>query len=178
MADGELARAASLVAQAASRAAQKRLGRVLDDGPPALRQAVVLVARQRGVDLPDEAASWPGKRLLRRAQGREDGARVRTNPIRVDEAFTCGACGAEVSPGGGRVRDHCPRCLTSRHVDVVPGDRAAGCGALLPAVGLEVLGGDAVLRFACSACDHTIRVRAHPDDDPAALAALSARAAP
>ncbi len=178
MAGDWLAQAATIVAQAQGRAAQKRLGAALDAEPRALREAVVAVARRRGVALPDEAADWSGKRLLRLAQAREETARVRSNPIRVDQSFACVACGAAVPPGGGRVRDHCPSCLTGLHVDVVPGDRAANCGARLVAVGLEVVAGEHVLRFACSRCSHTIRVRAHPDDDPGALARLSARAVP
>lgn len=173
-----LAQAAALIAEADGRAAQKRLGAWLDAQPSELRQAVLQLAASRGVDLPADAEQWPGKRLLRRAQARQDASRVRRNPVRVDEPFTCARCGAAVTPGGRRVRDHCPHCLTGRHVDVVPGDRASSCGGLLRPVGLEVVGADAVLRFACQHCGHTIRVRAHPDDEPAALAAVSALARP
>jgi hypothetical protein len=31
----------------------------------------------------------------------------------------------------GSYRNHCPSCLWSVHVDVVPGDRAADCGQLM-----------------------------------------------
>jgi transcription elongation factor Elf1 len=138
----------------------------------------VLVARRQGVPLPDDAVLWPGKRLLRRAQAREEEARVRRNPIRVDEGFLCGHCGAEVGSGGRVVRDHCDRCLSGLHVDVVPGDRAASCRSRLQPVGLEILAGVAVLKFTCVGCGHTLRGRAHPSDDPAALVALSARKMP
>ncbi len=176
MAGDWLVQAAALVAEAEGRAAQKRLGDFVDRQPPELREAIVRLARERGIELPDEAQGWAGKRLLRRAQGREGEARTRLNPVRVDEGFVCRACGSVVGPGGRRVRDHCPCCLTGSHVDVVPGDRAASCGALLRAVGLEVVGDRTVLRYQCTGCDHTIRIRSHPDDDPAVLAALSAEA--
>lgn len=39
-------------------------------------------------------------------------------------------CGIEVvAVTNGSYRNHCPACLWSRHLDVVPGDRAARCGA-------------------------------------------------
>jgi RNHCP domain-containing protein len=38
----------------------------------------------------------------------------------------------------GSYRNHCPRCLYSRHVDEVPGDRASGCGGLMRPVALRV----------------------------------------
>ena len=100
------------------------------------------------------------KRLLRWALGREDEAR---------------RCGAQVPAGGARVRDHCPACLHGLHVDgPVPGDRAADCCGLLTPTGLERRGEELVLTHTCAVCGVVRRVRAHPDDDPAALRALSA----
>jgi hypothetical protein len=37
----------------------------------------------------------------------------------------------------GSYRNHCPHCLYSRHVDEHPGDRAAGCRALMRPVAVE-----------------------------------------
>ena len=164
--------AVRLVDEAVDRAAQKRLGRLLD-GDARLHAAVVALARERGVELPDEVAGYAGKRLLRLAQARQAQARVRQNPIRRDEAFTCEGCGAEVGEGGARVRDHCPDCLCSLHVDVVPGDRAASCRGLLRPVEVELVGGEAVVRYRCVRCGHEGRNRAHPDDDPRALSRIS-----
>ncbi len=46
--------------------------------------------------------------------------------------FVCEHCGREVWPlKAGSYRNHCPFCLYSRHVDIVPGDRAADCGGLM-----------------------------------------------
>jgi len=56
----------------------------------------------------------------------------------TNEAFTCLHCGTEVTPlANGSVRNHCPACLWSRHVDENPGDRAADCGGALQPVRAE-----------------------------------------
>ncbi len=172
-------RVAALLAAVRSRADCKRLGVWLDEDGSELRGPLLEEAVRRGVELPDDAASWPGKRLLRRARGTERAARVRRNPIQRDEAFDCQHCGRGVPPGVSRVRDHCPFCLRSLHVDIVPGDRAAGCGGLMDPVSLEV-GGRAgmVIRYRCRVCGHEHRNRAaldvEPPDDAVALRRLAA----
>ena len=54
-----------------------------------------------------------------------------------DGGFTCAVCGREVAPLGYTSRNHCPFCLSSVHLDVNPGDRAAGCGGIMDAVQTE-----------------------------------------
>lgn len=156
-------RARDLLDRARSRGEVKRLSAALD-GDDELRRALLAEGRDRGADLPDEAVGWPSAKLLRRARAHEDAARERTNPIRRDEAFTCAHCGLEVAPLGRTDRDHCPRCLRSLHVDVVPGDRAATCGGLLDPVGAEIRGGDVVIHHKCRRCGATHRVRAAVGD--------------
>lgn len=163
---------------AQGRRALKHEAQALDREGEDAKRGLIAEAGRRGVPLPEEAALWPGKRLLRRAMGRESEARQRQNPIRRDEGFTCASCGAEVPPGGARVRDHCPRCLRSLHLDVVPGDRAAGCGGIMDPVSIEITGGEARLSLRCRRCGARARVRAHEGDDPKALAQLSAAADP
>jgi DNA-directed RNA polymerase subunit RPC12/RpoP len=70
---------------------------------------------------------------------RDDPAAERRNLLpQGNDGFTCARCGAAVLPlAAGGFRNHCPECLWSRHVDVVPGDRSAGCGGLMEPVGLE-----------------------------------------
>ena len=52
--------------------------------------------------------------------------------------FTCEYCGEQVLPlANGRYRNHCPCCLYSKHVDIVPGDRMSGCGGMMAPVGLR-----------------------------------------
>ncbi|MBQ2511949.1 MAG: RNHCP domain-containing protein [Clostridia bacterium] len=54
--------------------------------------------------------------------------------VKNDEGFVCAHCGCEVPPLGQTSRNHCPRCLWSVHLDINPGDRAAGCGGLMEPV--------------------------------------------
>lgn len=52
--------------------------------------------------------------------------------------FTCGHCGREVLPlTNGSYRNHCPFCLYSRHVDIVPGDRQNQCGGLMQPIAIK-----------------------------------------
>lgn len=168
MTDEALARARALLDGARSRGALRRLGAELDRDPE-LKAAVLAEGRRRGVELPDAAVAWPGKRLARLARGREADARTRTNPIARDEAFTCVHCSADVPPHGRTARDHCPRCLHGLHVDVVPGDRAADCGGVLVPVGVERRGAAYVLAFTCASCgaqraNRALLDGADPDD--------------
>ncbi|MEQ1507254.1 MAG: RNHCP domain-containing protein [Myxococcota bacterium] len=167
------ARARALLDAATSRGRIKQLATELD-GDPALRRAVVDAGNARGADLPDDAIDWPSARLLRRARGREAAARVRTNPVRRDEGFVCVHCGAEVPPLGVTDRDHCPRCLRSLHVDVVPGDRASGCGGVFDPVGAELVAGRTAIRYRCRSCGARHRVRVADDDDWEQVVAASA----
>ncbi len=153
--------AALLLEAGRGRRALKRLAVELDSEPTSR------AALAEALGLP---ADWPAKRLLRHGLGRSEDARRRQNPVRRDESFDCGACGAAVAPGGARVRDHCPRCLFSLHVDVVPGDRASDCGELLEPVGLETIGQQTVIQYRCRGCGHRQRNRAHDEDDIVALA--------
>lgn len=169
-------RARALVEAIDGRTALKRWGAWLDR-EPVVRAALLHLARERDVDLPDEAVDWPGKKLLRRAQAREAQSRVRTNPIRRDEAFTCAFCHRDVPAHGRTARDHCPFCLRSLHVDVVPGDRAADCGGVLHPVSLDRRGSAWVIHYRCERCGYEHPNRATTDgdvpDDPRALRALT-----
>jgi hypothetical protein len=171
------ARAEALLAAAETRGDIKALGRWLDGEGAALR--AVLLARLAEGDVEE---ALPGKKLLRRALAREADAQVLRSPIARDEGFTCLHCGANVPPHGRTARDHCPRCLRSVHVDVVPGDRAADCGGVLHPFAVELRGEDVVLRFRCARCGATRHNRALRDGDPpddwAAIVRLSAGHAP
>ena len=158
---------------ARTRGEQKLLGKWLDQQEPAVRLEVIAIAAEAGEVLPDEAVFWPGKKLVRRARGRQSGARERKNPIRRDEAFTCAVCGTHVPLGGARVRDHCPSCLSSLHVDRVPGDRAANCGGVLVPMMLDRHSGQEVIAYECDLCGHQHRCRVHPEDSRGAVVGLS-----
>ncbi len=52
--------------------------------------------------------------------------------------FLCIQCGLEVLPlSNGSYRNHCPRCLYSKHLDVIPGDRTSPCGGLMEPIGVR-----------------------------------------
>ncbi len=92
-----------------------------------------------------------------------------------DNGFVCISCGREVKPLGYSSRNHCPHCLTSRHVDINPGDRACECGGELTAIKAEP---DAkrgfIIIHKCKKCGAIRRNRAAEDDDRALLIKLTA----
>lgn len=99
----------------------------------------------------------------------------------TNQAFACEHCGAAVQPlRNGSVRNHCPVCLHSKHVDVHPGDRASTCQGLMVPVGVEQSGKKGwVILYRCVRCAAQGRNRAALDDpgqpdDWNALIALSA----
>ena len=144
-----------------SRGEVKALGRVLDTDAEA-RSAAEALGRVRGVGAVEDL---DGKRLVKALLQRTGDARVRKNPIHRDEAFVCKHCARPVAKGGAQVRDHCPFCLYGQHVDRVPGDRAADCGGLLKPSEFFLEGrAGVVIAYRCEGCQHTFRVRAHPDD--------------
>jgi DNA-directed RNA polymerase subunit RPC12/RpoP len=72
--------------------------------------------------------------------------RIYTRPGRLNNTsgdFVCLACGAAVSAqamlSGVRSRNHCPYCLSSRHLDQFEaGDRLSACKARMRPVGLTL----------------------------------------
>ncbi len=164
-----------------SRGAIKRGGAYLDAAGVEARAALVAAARARGAVVPESWADLDGKRLLKACLDRAAGAQVRTTPIARDESFTCANCARAVPCGGRRPRDHCPWCLHSLHVDVVPGDRASTCGGSLVPLAAErsTKGKGWMIVYRCVACGAVRRNRVlddvEPADDPATVRALVVR---
>lgn len=90
---------------------------------------------------------------------------------RTIESFICERCGKSVDGDG--YTNHCPQCLTSKHVDVEPGDRAAACGGLMPAIGKEMKDGEWRVIQRCERCGHTRPNRLVEGDDVEALFVLA-----
>lgn len=68
-------------------------------------------------------------------------------------AFACLACGVEVSACPDGIRNHCPVCLCSRHVDEqLPGDRTSGCLGVMDPVAVRVKHGDEQVLQRCREC--------------------------
>ena len=73
------------------------------------------------------------------------------------DSFTCKVCGRPVvSAGAGSGhRNHCPNCLSSLHLDMEPGDRAADCGGIMDPVGVWVRkNGEWAVIHRCRRCGH------------------------
>lgn len=92
--------------------------------------------------------------------------------------FPCVRCGltvTQVAPDGGR-RNHCPSCLTSRHVL----DRAAGgpseCGGRMSPISIAVLRtGDWMLIHRCTRCDELTSNPVRGDDNQLMLLRMAVR---
>lgn len=84
----------------------------------------------------------------------------------INESFHCEACGREVAAAATGCRNHCPHCLTSKHVDINPGDRSNSCLGLLKATGYELDGKKGiVLIFKCERCGAVTRNKAMRDGE-------------
>jgi predicted RNA-binding Zn-ribbon protein involved in translation (DUF1610 family) len=92
---------------------------------------------------------------------------------RRPEDFVCAHCGRSVRGTG--YTNHCPRCLWSRHVDVLPGDRLADCGGLMEPVGVLYEGGEYNVVHRCVECGRMWRNRTAASDDRAVIIALSGK---
>ncbi|GAA1576188.1 RNHCP domain-containing protein [Actinomadura kijaniata] len=95
------------------------------------------------------------------------------------DAFRCVGCRLEVplaAPGTAH-RNHCPHCLTSRHVDRrVPGDRAADCGGRMAALSMTVRSnGEWLLIHQCVTCGELSANRIAGDDNALALMRIAMR---
>ncbi len=98
---------------------------------------------------------------------------------RGPESFRCAHCRLDVSmhAPGTKHRNHCPSCLTSRHVDLhTPGDRAADCGARMEPLAIAVRGdGEWVLIHRCTGCDALSANRTAGDDNPLLLVRMAVK---
>ncbi len=106
-----------------------------------------------------------GKKCIRILLDRSSDAQVRKNPIHRDESFQCCVCKRQVSEGGIQIRDHCSFCLHGLHLDIIPGDRASDCKGLLIPQHVETSNAQTWIYYSCKKCEHSFRVRSHPDDD-------------
>lgn len=91
------------------------------------------------------------------------------------EDFVCVRCGTAVRGNG--FTNHCPACLWSRHVDIHPGDRAAGCGGWMAPVAIETARDGHMLTHRCTRCGHEKRNRIADSDSENQILALYRRQA-
>ena len=92
------------------------------------------------------------------------------------ETFTCKVCGREVIPegAGSQHRNHCPYCLSSKHLDIEPGDRAAECGGTMEPVAVWVRkNGEWAIIHRCKICGMLSSNRIAADDNPMKLMSIA-----
>lgn len=99
------------------------------------------------------------------------------NKSNIDiQPFICKVCGKKVTlDGAGSLhRNHCPNCLSSVHLDDVPGDRAAGCGGIMEPIGVWVRkDGEWAILHRCRRCGHIRSNRTAADDNPLKIMSIA-----
>lgn len=100
----------------------------------------------------------------------------KTHPC--NETFVCKVCGRTVVLGGAgsEHRNHCPFCLSSQHLDIVPGDRASDCGGVMEPIAVWVRkNGEWAIIHRCKICGALSSNRIAADDNPMKLMSLAMR---
>ncbi|RME79145.1 MAG: RNHCP domain-containing protein [Methanobacteriota archaeon] len=95
---------------------------------------------------------------------------MKRNFIRNKEDFTCVNCGERVEGNG--YTNHCPKCLWSKHVDILPGDRKSKCSSPMEPIAVSYEGYEFYIMHRCTACNKIKRNRASPKDNKDALYSL------
>lgn len=83
----------------------------------------------------------------------------------VDEEFICENCHAKVSKLNYTARDHCPFCLYSKHVDILPGDRNNPCHGLLKPIDVEKFKDSYKIIYQCEKCHELHKNKIANDDN-------------
>lgn len=92
------------------------------------------------------------------------------------DCFICANCGKPIprEGAGSRHRNHCPHCLSSLHLDNIPGDRAAKCGGIMDPIGVWVRkDGEWAVIHRCRSCGHLSSNRIAADDNPLKLLSIA-----
>lgn len=85
---------------------------------------------------------------------------------KIDEEFICDNCSTSVSKLGYTSRDHCPKCLHSKHLDINPGDRLEECHGDLEPISVELNPKKGyVIIYKCKKCGRVRRNKAAEDDN-------------
>lgn len=86
--------------------------------------------------------------------------------IKNDNGFVCRRCGHTVEPLKYTSRDHCPKCLHSIHIDIVPGDRANTCLGTLSPIAVEPSSKKGyIIVYKCDKCGEIKRNKSAEDDN-------------
>ena len=87
------------------------------------------------------------------------------NFVVIDEEFVCENCGSKVKKLGYSCRNHCPVCLYSKHVDILPGDRNNVCKGLLKPIDVEKFKDTYKIIYKCRNCKQEHKNIIAKDDD-------------
>lgn len=90
---------------------------------------------------------------------------------RHKEDFVCEHCGEKVTGSG--YTNHCPKCLWSKHVDIMPGDRAEECRGLMKPIGVEQVRDGYIIIHQCEKCGVIKRNKTADNDSFEAILALA-----
>ena len=91
-----------------------------------------------------------------------------------DDQFVCVNCKKQVPNLKYSSRDHCPYCLCSIHVDILPGDRQNNCKGLLVPIDLEYNQNKGyVLVYKCQKCGAFHKNKVANDDDKQKVLSVS-----
>ena len=82
----------------------------------------------------------------------------------IDEKFIWENCHSSVDILKYSARDHCPQCLYSKHVDIMPGDRKNDCHGLLEPIRIEKYRDTYKIIYRCQKC-HQIHKNIMAQDD-------------
>ena len=84
----------------------------------------------------------------------------------IDEEFICDVCGKKISKLNYTARDHCNYCLSSKHVDINPGDRNSNCKGTLVPIDIEKSPKDKLkIVYKCNKCGEIKRNVMAVDDN-------------
>jgi len=91
----------------------------------------------------------------------------------IDENFKCENCGEMVNKLNYTARDHCPKCLYSKHVDINPGDRMNECKGLLEPIKIEKFKDTFKIIYRCQKCGELHKNKIANDDNMDLIIKLS-----
>ena len=82
-----------------------------------------------------------------------------------DERFICENCNKQVEKLNYTARDHCPFCLYSKHLDIMPGDRKNTCKGMLKPLEIEKYKNTYKIIYMCEKCGKKHKNIIANDDD-------------
>ena len=91
----------------------------------------------------------------------------------IDEEFICENCNNKVKKLNYTARDHCPYCLFSKHLDILPGDRKNNCKGLLKPISIEKYKNTYKIIYKCLKCNQIHKNIMANDDNFDKIIALS-----